>query len=142
MAARLPTLADEVRTLIDATVVAAGGTTERDYTPRQDLEDAATLKVWVVGRQDARVRAGREVWQHDLTIDVCVQVRATTKALADAAAIVADDLAGVIEDAQPASVATKPWQVVVIPYDPGHLDEHGVFTSVISATWRKLRAES
>ncbi len=128
---------------------AAGGTFSLAFTatrhvlPRMKIENLDELKVTVAPKAADVSRATRTSSQYDLSIDIGIQKKLgrdlddELPPLAELVEAVADYLTG-------KSLAAAPWaQWLSIEnnpiYDPGHLGEQRVYTSVLTVTYRAVK---
>lgn len=148
MAATLPAIADGLKTLLTATVTAAGGTISRSWLPRFKLEDGeesdgdALLRVVVVPRNEERGLVARRRSGRDYTVDVGVLKRVTGgDADVDTAMEFAESLANVAEANQLASPAgVSLLKLTVGTPSAEHLAGMQQFTAVMTAVYRGVVA--
>ena len=141
MAAKLTTVADAVVTLITSTVTGAGGTVARSFDPFFKLDESEALKVTVVPIGTARRRETRKTFALDHTVQLGVQRRLTNSVAEDTVLEFAETLAAYLEDNElPANTGARLLTVeIVTSYDNDHLNQLGLFTSVIAAAYRTMR---
>ncbi|MCL2645613.1 MAG: hypothetical protein FWD61_01245 [Phycisphaerales bacterium] len=117
----------------------------RAYRPEFDLAELKTLRVSVVPRGIEITSLGRNVNQHDVSVDVGVQQKidpddtealdalmAKVQRIADELRLRRLDLPG---DGSAAWVKTENEPI----YSPDHLQSKQVFTSVLTFTYRVMR---
>lgn len=144
-------IADAVVDTLNAADMSFGVDAERMYIPVHSLRELGDLKTPVVpsilGLSTTILNRKRQ-HSYDVTVDVGVQRR-----VPDRSRDALDALAGLVQEiidlflkgagselslsgdrtARVTSVANDP------VFDPAHLDEHGVFTSVVTLTIREIR---
>jgi hypothetical protein len=136
--------------IADAVVAALNGATftqtftaVRAYVPVYELTDLGTLRVTVVPRELSLVPLTRNADTGEYLIDVAVQkVLGRDNADIDPFMTLAEDITDLFRgstlatytDAKCTAVANAPI------YDPGHLDERRVFTSVVTLTFVVVRS--
>lgn len=135
-------IADAVATVVDA-LPAMAGTVRRAYVPVYDLRDLTTLRCTVVPRELSLVALSRRDDDHDYIIDVAVQKKVATvePAEIDPLMLLPQSIADAFRGQHPASYPAALCVAVTNRpiFDPGHLDEHRVFTTVVSLTFRVAR---
>lgn len=118
-------------------------TAVRHYRPEFDLAQLKTLRVSVVPRSIAIVSLGRSLNQHDVSVDVAVQAKIDAASTDDL-----DELMGLVEQIAEffrlrrlTQVPSAVWQRTENSpiYSPEHLERHGVFTSILTLTFRVVR---
>ncbi|MCC6165105.1 MAG: hypothetical protein IT182_17305 [Acidobacteria bacterium] len=138
-------------TVADAVVARlAGGTYSQSFTPVRrhlpvvTLDSLASLTVSVVPKSVAIEKGTRAKDLHTIVVDVAVQkkVNVDDATTIDGLMQVVEEivnrlkfqpLAGSVADAMPAEIANAPI------YDPKHMEEWRVFTSLVTVTYRLLR---
>lgn len=143
----LITIADDVLTLIEATVETNDGEAERVYVPSKSLEDLATLTVSVVGRNEERKRSDRASFQRDYTIDIGVRQKVDAdgkteeefEAAIDDLGELLETLANLLEDTPLPVVTAGLVEVIVSGPDQELLDRMSVFVGWVRATYRVMR---
>jgi hypothetical protein len=120
---------------------------ERTYEPEHGLEELRTARLIVVPRSDKTSVATREADQSDYEIDIAIQAKLAKQGAEltteiDGWMAVADQVKRFVNRLRPSTATgAKVVQVVNKPiYDWDHLRNSGVFTSVITATVRVVRA--
>ena len=118
-------------------------TAQRHYRPQFDLADLKILRVSVVPKALAISSLGRSSNQYDPAVDVAVQQKvdpADTEQL-DGLMLLVEKIADFFRlrrlTAMPAAAWVKTENVPV--YSPEHLEQHRVFTSVLTLTYRICR---
>ncbi len=136
-------IADAITAKLNADGFPEPFTAVRMYRPEFNLKDLADLHVTVVPRAEVVEGETRATDRFDYAIDVAVQKKLATN---DAGEI--DDLMGLaelIDDRfRHAVLATSPnafWvkSEIRVPYVPEHIEQHQVFTSVLTLTFRAMR---
>lgn len=148
MATRLATiidLAEQVADHLNQGAWSKGFTATREYQPSYELKEMGTLRVSVVPGPIAISVTTRVKYQHDYNIFVMVQQRAVLDQLRDELmALVeelADEMAGLgFEDVGSSNVNAACFEVENEPsWQPDHLREQRLFTSVLRCTFRTWR---
>lgn len=115
---------------------------QRQYRPQYDLAELKSLRVTVVPHGIEIASAGRNLVQHDVSIDLAVQKKVNA---ADAA-----ELDGLIDLVQAIGAFFRLRRLTGCPqatwtrtvhapvYSPEHLEQHRVFTSVLTITFRVI----
>jgi hypothetical protein len=131
-------VADAVVT--ELTTANLGFTPQRHYRPQFELAELAELRVSVVPKGVTITSLGRGANQHDIAIDVALQKKVD---VADTAA-----LDGLMNLVQQTADALRLRRLTAMPlaawiktenapiYAPEHLENKGVFTSVLTVTFR------
>lgn len=122
--------------------LAGQATAARHYLPQLDLIQLASLAVSVVPRSMEHTRISRASVQSDVQIDIAVQKKLTSGDNAEV-----DALMGLVE-AVDAFLCGRPLALCSGAlwlsskhepiYAPEHLDDHRVFTSVLTLTYRTM----
>jgi len=138
-------IADAVTTALNAATLSKSFVATRAYVPVYEVCDFASLKVTVVPRGMTSVALTRRSEDEDYQIDIAVQMR-VPKEPADIDPYM--DLSQEIRDlfrgkhldgySQALCVANANEPI----YDPLHLDEKQIFTSVIRLTFRVARDQT
>lgn len=140
-------IADAVVETLNSADLSFGVEAERMYVPVHSLRDLADLKVPVVPSTlglSATILNRKRQHTFEVTVDVGIQRRTGRSrddldALAGLAQEVIDLFLG-RELALPGGRTARVTAVANDPvFDPGHLEEHGVFTSVVTLTIREIR---
>lgn len=148
MSAKIIQIAEAVVTLLNAGEFELEFTAARRYEVDFKLKDEPdTLRVSVVPREDAETGASRVNRQHDYGIDIGIQQKVDPASLETLDGLVAlveaihDHLAAPgnrrlpgLTEAVLSDIRTEPI------FAPDHLGERRVFTSVVRATYRAIRA--
>jgi hypothetical protein len=118
-------------------------TAARSYRPEFDLAALKTLRVCVVPKAIAIASLGRSANQHDVAIDVAVQkkVDAGDTSALDGLMTLVEQIADYLRLRRLVSFPAACWvktdnQPV---YSMEHLEQHQVFTSVLTLTFRVMR---
>lgn len=135
--------ADALVAEINAATLPQPANAQRHYRPQFDLAELKTLRVSVVPKSIAITGAGRNSNQHDVSVDVAVQKKLATEALAEIDALM--ELVQAIADAlrlrrlaaMPEALWLRTENAPV--YAPEHLEQQRVFTSVLTLTYRIVR---
>lgn len=115
----------------------------RHYRPQFDLADLKALRVSVVPKGIAIASLGRASNQHDVAVDVAVQKKVDPASVAelDGLMLLVERIADFFRlrrlSALPAAAWIKTENAPV--YAPEHLEQHRVFTSVLTLTYRAVR---
>lgn len=130
-------IAEAVVTELNAATLSQSFTAVRAYVPEYDLTELASVAVTVVPRAVAAQAAGRGLMQTDYSVDVAVQARAATDTKRDALMVLAEEIAGYfncrrLNSLEAMWIKTEPSVV----YDADQMRQLGVFTSVLSLTFR------
>ena len=116
---------------------------ERHYRPQFDLADLKALRVTVVPKAVAIASLGRASNQHDIAVDVAVQKKVDPADIAelDGLMLLVERISDFFRlrrlSALPAAAWIKTENAPV--YSPEHLEQHRVFTSVLTLTYRGVR---
>lgn len=146
MGATIIDIADAVVTALNAASLSMAFTAERAYVPVHEAKDLLDLKVTVVPRELTLAAVARSRDEFDYVIDVAVQRRIENAVLAidpymELAEGILDLFRGKLFDygagGRAVCIATSCQNNPI--YVPQHLDEHRVFTSVVSLTFRAQR---
>ena len=131
-------VADAVTAELNA--AALGFTALRHYRPQFDLAELKMLRVSVVPKGITITSLGRGLNQHDVAVDVAVQqkVDAAEATSLDELMNLVQQIADSLRLRRLASLPTAIWirtenQPI---YSPEHLETKGVFTSVLTCTFR------
>lgn len=155
MAAVVIEIADAVVAELNGATLSMPFTAERRYVPRfklrknqpgegADLPDLETLRVSVVPRGLSAATLARRSHDFDYLVDVAVQKRLEDDepATVDPYMRLPEEIIDLFRggtlsglDAKCVAVANEPI------YAPEHLNDSNVFTSVVTLTFRKVRAE-
>ncbi len=153
-AAAVLALADAVVAALNVTGLSQSFTAVRSYVPVHKAEDMETLEVTVVARELSLASQSRGSDDFTYAVDVGVQKRVGTGNLSAAEILAATDplvllceeildrfrgqnLTGAAgEDFKYAGAACP------LVYSPEHMDQHRVFTSVLTLTYRQARART
>lgn len=133
-------LAEAVKDALNAaTFSIAFNDAARKYEPTRELKEFATLRVTVVPSARRKSILGRSGHQRDVDIDVAIQKKLTAADNAEVDAL--DDLADEISDwllkrkvTTFRCVATEDKAL----WSPDHLKEKKLYTSVVTATFRRV----
>ncbi len=116
----------------------------RSYFPRYTLEELLTARVTVVPKDSPRARETRGSFQRDVVLDVAVQKQlvaadaAAEQVLADALVLLTEELLEYYETRSPSGTGLAFVDGgYALLWDPDHLNEKHVFTSVMTLTFRK-----
>jgi hypothetical protein len=114
---------------------------QRFYRPVYELTELKTMRVSVVPRSIMIESAGRSVNQHDIAVDVAVQRRCSDDAGLDELMGLVERLADVLRLKRLPNLSDAMWiKTENSPiYSPEHLETKGVFTSVLTVTYRVVR---
>lgn len=143
----LITIADDVLTLIEATVLANQGEIERVYIPSKSLEDLATLTVSVVGRTEERKRSDRGSFQREYTVDIGVRQKVDAEdktedefeAAIDELGKLLETLAALLEETPLPVVTAGLMEIIVSGPDQEILDRMSAFVGWVRVTYRVMR---
>lgn len=118
-------------------------TATRRVLPRVKLEDLGSLHVTVAPKAADISRASRSDSQVELKVDIGVQKklgRDLDAELPPLSALV-EEIADFLSDRSPSDAPWATWAGVENDpvYDPGHLAEERVFTSVLTVTYRAMK---
>lgn len=144
--------------IADAVAAALAGATlsqtfavERAYIPAADLADLGSLRITVVPQSLAMTPLSRGSDEFDYAVDVGIQKRVDTAAASEDQVVAAvDPLMGFVEEVVDffrgqAAADFGPARFVGLEnapvYDPAHLFEKQVFTSVVTLRFKKARAK-
>ena len=136
----MPSLPIAVADAVVAELVAADFAAQRHYRPQFELAELKNLRISVVPRGITITSLGRNLNQHDITVDVAVQKKvdaSDTQALDELMNMVqriADLLRLKRLSAMPAAAWSKTENAPI--WSSAHLESKGVFTSVLSITFR------
>ena len=116
-------------------------TAVRAYRPVYELQTMATLHVTVVPKGLALELSDRSHAQRrDVRIDVAVQKKAANDTEIDGLMALVEEIAGYVKDMDLGSCAAVWLRTENEPiYSPEHLAELGVFTSVLTLTFRVVQ---
>jgi hypothetical protein len=116
---------------------------QRHYRPQFDLGELKNLRVSVVPRSLAISSLNRSSNQHDLSVDVAVQkkVDPANTAELDGLMLLVERMADYFRLRRLLSMPAALWlKTENSPvYAPEHLEQHRVFTSVLTLTYRVIR---
>lgn len=139
MAAMVLEIADAVVTAINAATAFTlpAPAARAYYVPVFDVKDLTALRVVVVPRDLSLAPANRHADDYTYNIDVGIQVRADgTPAQTDPYMLLAEQVVDVFRGKPLGTTGATCTGAANAPiFDPGHLDQHGVFTSVITLTF-------
>lgn len=142
MSANMVLIAQAVVTLLNGSSFSQPFTAERHYAPNFELPSMATLRVSVVPRSSTNKAHDRTRDSFDYELDVAVQQR-TDLSLPnlDGLMQLSEEIADCLRLQPLASLPEVRCMGVAtsLLYASEHLRELRVFTSVITATYRKLR---
>lgn len=138
----------EVLNAASAGTFTQGFAAERQYKPEYDLAQLKTLRVTVVPKKVEIASLGRNVNQHDVSVDVAIQ-----KKVASAGVEELDPLMALVEQiadylrlkrlvlgkdgGEGSAIWVKTENSPI--YSPEHLEQKQVFTSVLTVTFRVAR---
>jgi hypothetical protein len=115
----------------------------RHYRPQFDLADLKALRVSVVPKGITIASLGRASNQHDVAVDVAVQkkVDPADTAELDGLMLLVESLADFFRLRRLSTLPAAAWiKTENAPvYAPEHLEQHRVFTSVLTLTYRVVR---
>ncbi len=114
----------------------------RHYRPQFDLVDLKAMRVSVVPKGIAIASLGRSSNQHDIAVDVAVQkkVDPADTAELDGLMLLVERIADFFRLRRLAAAAAAWIKTENAPvYAPEHLEQHRVFTSVLTLTYRVIR---
>jgi hypothetical protein len=136
-------IADAVVTGLNAGTFSQEFTAQRSYRPVMDLPQLQALHVTVVPRDVTIASAGRDRNQHDCRIDIAVQKKVDQEQPAEIDSLM-DLVEEIIECFQGHRLDDYPDAALVrienAPiYSVEHMDQHQVFTSVVTLTYRMWR---
>lgn len=141
----LAQVADAVTAELNSETWAMEFTALRSYLPRVKLEDLGTLHVSVVPVAEDIEASARDLWQHDFTVDVAIQMKpaditnASLDPLLLLAEAFADHFARVLRLPTLLSACwIRTERMPVLDYT--HLDSSGVLTAVTRLTFRVGRS--
>jgi hypothetical protein len=151
MAAVIVEIADAVVDTLNDATLSQSFTAVRAYVPvyaRQDTEGAdelADLLVTVVPRSTTLAMLSRRDDDFDYVVDIGIQQRVeVTNAVVDARMLLAEEVLDLFRGKRLVLVYSDDPLCVAAAndpiYAPDHLDQHRVFTSVVSLTYRLARA--
>jgi len=139
-------IADAVVSDINAATLSQPITATREYLPEHDLTELQNTVVTVVPKGVSIQGSTRGQNQHDYQVDIAVQEKVPTgggKSEIDALMILVEeilDLFRLNRVTVPTLGSVPLLRAENDPiYAPEHLNQHGVFTSVITLTFRGLR---
>lgn len=136
-------VAEAVKVMVNAGAYSLPFTAERHYRPVHDLTQLQALTVSVVPQGMTIVTAGRASNQHDYRIDVAVQQKFDDDgpAALDPLMAVVEEIADHMRFKRLASLPEAIWvKTENVPiYAPEHLEQHRVFTSVLTLTYRIVK---
>ncbi len=127
---------------------AQGFTAERQYKPEYDLAQLKTLRVTVVPKKIEIASLGRNINQHDVSVDVAVQKKISSISTSelDPLMALAEQIADYLrlrrlvlgkDGCEGSAIWVKTENVPI--YSPEHLEQKQVFTSVLTVTYRVAR---
>lgn len=136
-------IADAVVASLNAGVFSQQFTAHGRYRPVMDLPQLQTLHVTVVPRDVTITSAGRNCVQRDCRIDIAVQKKVDQEDLAEIDSLM-NLMEEIIEHFQEHRLDDYPDAGLVrienAPiYSVEHMDQHQVFTSVVTLTYRMWR---
>jgi hypothetical protein len=136
-------IADAVVASLNAGSFSIPFTAQRQYRPVLDLPQLQALHVTVVPRDVTIASAGRDRNQHDCRIDIAVQKKIDQERPAEIDPLMAlvEQIADHFRLRRPEGFAEAVWvRTENVPiYSVEHLEQHRVFTSVLTLTFRVLR---
>jgi len=137
-------IADAVAAELNSGSFSQSFTAARLVLPRFELKDLAELKVSVVPKSLDMTGATRAASQYAVSVDVGIQKRVhdmetETAQLGD----LVDEIADFLRKRPLSETPFAAWATTQNDpvYDPQHLDQHRVFTSVLSVTYKMLRGD-
>lgn len=136
-------IADAVTAELNTGGFSQGFIARRQYRPTHDLPALRDLQVTVVPQAVAITTAGRGQNQYDMRIDIAVQKKFDTDEPAELDPLMAlvAEIADRFRLQRLAGLAAAMW--IRAENDPlyavEHMDEHRVFTSVLTLTFRVVR---
>ncbi len=137
-------VADAVAEELNAGSFSQAFTAARLVLPRFELKDLTELKVSVVPRTLDISGATRAACQYAAGVDIGIQKKVQDiEAGTDELGLLVDEITDFLRQRP---LASTPWAIGARTqndpvYDPGHLDQHRVFTSVLSVTYKMLRGD-
>jgi len=151
MASIFTTIADAVAAELNAAEEGAFGlafTAQRVYLPEKDLPELVDLSVCVVPKGIETAVAGRNMIQHDVSIDIGVRKKLSASASAGSDHVELDSLSELVEQIagylrlRPLSMAPARWigSSVNPIYAVEHLRELRQFTSVLTVIYRVMES--
>ncbi len=132
-------IADAVMAELNSGTFSKAVTAVRRVLPRFELEDLIELKVSVVPRTSNISNASRSTSQHEIEIDIGIQQKVQDiNVEVPQLGLLVDEIEAFIRKRPLASTPWAHWTSTQNDpvYDPGHLDQHRVFTSVLSVTYK------
>ena len=133
-------IADALTAELNAHAFGQTFTAVRRYRPVYELAEMADLHVTVVPKGVALERADRSREQVDVRIDVAVQKKVAGEAEIDGLMALVEEIAAFARDLRLEECAAVWLRTENEPvYAPEHLAELGVFTSVLTLTFRVVR---
>lgn len=136
-------IADALLAALNAEDFSQAFTAVRSYRPDFDLPELATLRVSVVPKADTTSAATRTDDFHEVSVDIGVQQRVPQgdRDALDALLTLMQELGDFLKrrrlDGVPAATWVRTANEPV--FDPDHLAEKSVFTSVLTVTYRVRR---
>lgn len=136
-------IADAIVTELQAASLSQAATIQRRYLPEYSLRDLADTCVTVVPTEATITAAGRTANYHDFSVDVAVQRRVEAgdiEALDDLMQLT-EEISDALRLKRLAGYPNAAWlrSEVKATFAQEHLNEHQVFTSVLTVTFRTLR---
>lgn len=137
---RITDIADAIVAALNAETFSLPFTSARFYRPIYEIKDLKTLRVTVVPRGDESEDASRSEVQHDIQVDIAVQIHVADMGLAtlDPYMDLVEEIVDFIQAKRTFGVGS--WmQTDNRPiFAPEHLSEQRTFTSIITVTLRTL----
>lgn len=116
---------------------------ERHYRPQFDLAQLKSLRVSVVPKAISIAGMARTSNQHDVAVDMAVQKKVDPASTAelDGLMLLVERIADFFRLRRLSAVPVAAWvKTENAPvYAPDHLEQHRVFTSVLTLTYRLIR---
>ncbi len=133
-------IADALAVALNAHAFGQAFTAVRRYRPVYELKEMADLHVTVVPKGVALERADRSREQVDVRIDVAVQKKVAGDSEIDGLMALVEEITAFARDLRLEECAAVWLRTENEPiYAPDHLAELGVFTSVLTLTFRVMR---
>jgi len=134
-------IADAVVSELNAGEFSWAFTAVKAYRPEYELKDLTTLRVTVVPREASPGRLSRSVRWSDYRIDIGVQKKVSSDAEADALMDLVEEIDSYLHGRTLAGCPDAIWVGSEISGAPAeeHLRDWGVFTALVSVTYRVLK---
>jgi hypothetical protein len=143
MTAKPAQVADEVLVAVNALELSEPFTASRSFWPDRKPEDLLSLTLTVLPRAVERSADTRVSQRIDHVVDVLVQRKIDQTDRDGAIAELSSDVEAVAEALYALKAGTTGFVCVGVTIDPmvsaAHMQEHGVFTGVVTARLRALR---